>query len=134
MIKHFNSFEEMCAAYPLDADHNQSYLVCRVYEYVLAKQDLDIAKLKHPDGWLDTIDHKWFYYDIQPNTWYDHYIINDEGCFLGIETWDGIQRAEEPEWGVQRAYNLQRTEYGVFKTKAEAIDYKNRKLKERLEF
>lgn len=134
MSKYFNSFEEMRAAYPLDADHNQSYLVCRVYEYVLAKQDLDIAKLKHPDGWLDTIDHKWFYYDIQPNTWYDHYIINDEGCFLGIETWDGIQHADEPEWGIHRACNLQRTEFGVFKTKAEAIDYKNRKLKERLEF
>ena len=134
MCKRFDSFEEIKAAYPLDTEYNQSFLVHKVYEYVLTKQDFEVIKTKHPDGWLDSIDHKWFYYDIQPSTWYDHYIINDEGFFLGIETWDGIQRAEEPKWGVQRACNLQRTEFGVFKTKAEAIDYKNRKLKERLEF
>ena len=134
MSKCFSSFEEMRTAHPLNADHNQSYLVCKVYEYVLAKQDFESAKLKHPDGWLDATDHKWFYYDIQPHVWYDHYIINNEGFFLGIETWDGIQRAEEPEWGIQRACNYQRSEFGVFKTKAEAIDYKNKKLKERLEF
>ena len=134
MCKRFDSFEEIKAAYPLDTEHNQSFLVHKVYEYVLTKQDFEVIKTKHPDGWLDSIDHKWFYYDIQPSTWYDHYIINDEGFFLGVETWDGIQRAEEPKWGVQRACNLQRTEFGVFKTKAEAIDYKNRKLKERLEF
>lgn len=133
-MNEFNSFEEMRAAHPLDSDHNQSYLVYKVYEYVLTKQDLESVKFRHPDGWLDATDHKWFYYDIQPNTWYDHYIINDEGFFLGIETWDGIQRAEEPKWGIQRACNIQRTEFGVFKTKAEAIDYKNKKLKERLEF
>ena len=134
MSKYFNSFEEIKAAHPLDAEHNQSFLVHKVYEYVLAKQDFENVKLRHPDGWLDATDHKWFYYDIQPNIWYDHYIINDKGFFLGIETWDGIQRAEEPKWGIQRACNLQRTEYGIFKTKAEAIDYKNKKLKERLEF
>ena len=51
-----------------------------------------------------------------------------------MDTWDGIVYDDEPEWGIQRACNLQRTEYGIFKTKAEAINYKNRKLKERLEF
>ena len=133
-MKYFNTFEEISAAHPLDPDHNQSFLVRKVYEHVLTKQDIEDARFRHPDGWLDNIDHKWFYYDIQPDTWYDHYIINDEGCFLGVETWDGIQHAEEPEWGVKQTYNYQRTEYGIFKTKAEAIDYKNRKLKERLEF
>lgn len=51
-----------------------------------------------------------------------------------MDSWDGIQYAEEPTWGIQRACTIQRTEFGVFKTKAEAIDYKNKKLKERLEF
>ena len=134
MSKCFNSFEEIKAAYPLDAEHNQSFLVYQVYQYALSWADIDILKKKYPDGWIDKEGHRYYYYDIQPNIWYDHYIINDEGCFLGIETWDGIQRADEPEWGVQRACNFQRTEYGVFKTKAEAINYKNKKLKERLEF
>ena len=134
MSKSFNSFEEICAAHPLDTEHNQSYLVHKVYEYVLAKQDLENAKLKHPDGWLDSIDHKWIYYDIVPSTWYDHYLYDGTKWMLGADTWDGIVHVAEPSWGVQRAGNLNRNEFGVFKTKAEAIDYKNRKLKERLEF
>ena len=62
------------------------------------------------------------------------YMYDGEKWCLGIDSWDGIQYAEEPTWGIQRACNIQRTEFGVFKTKAEAIDYKNKKLKERLEF
>ena len=54
---YFDSFEEMRATHPLDSDHNQSYLVHKVYEYVLAKQDLENARFRHPDGWLDRIDH-----------------------------------------------------------------------------
>ena len=134
MPKYFNSYEEICAAYPLDTEHNQSYLVCKAYEYILTKQDLEIVRFKHPDGWLDATDHKWFYYDIQPDTWYDHYLYDGTKWILGMDSWDGIVYAEEPEWGVQRAGNFNRTEFGTFKTKAEAIDYKNRKLKERLEF
>mgnify|MGYP003413767108 FL=1 len=134
MCKFFNSYEEMRITHPLNSDHNQSYLVHKVYEYVLTKQDLENARLKHPDGWLDKTDHKWFYYDIVPSTWYDHYLWDGEKWCLGMDSWDGIQYAEEPTWGIQRACNIQRTEFGVFKTKAEAIDYKNKKLKERLEF
>ena len=62
------------------------------------------------------------------------YLYDGEKWALGVDTWDGIIYADEPEWGIQRACNIQRTEYGVFKTRAEAIDYKNKKLKERLEF
>ena len=133
-MKQFNSFEEMRAAYPLDSEHNQSYLVRQAYITVFSYQDIDIAKRKHPDGWMDKTDHRWCYYDIEPRTWYDCYVIDGEKSYLGIETWDGIQAAEEPEWGIQRACNFQRTEFGIFKTKAEAINYKNKKLKERLEF
>ena len=131
---YFNHFEEMCSAYPLDSDHNQSYLVHKVYEYVLAKQDLEDVKLRHPDGWLDRTNHKWFYYDIVPSIWYDHYLWDGEKWSLGMDSWDGIQYAEEPTWGIQHTCSIQRTEFGVFKTRAEAIDYKNKKLKERLEF
>ena len=134
MSKYFNSFEEIKIAHPLDAEHNQSFLVHKVYEYVLTKQDFEVVKAKHPDGWLDPIDHKQFYYDIMISTWYDHYLYDGEKWVLGINTWDGVVNADEPNWGIQRACNLQRTEYGVFKTETEAIDYKNKKLKERLEF
>ena len=98
------------------------------------RQILEDARFRHPDGWLDRTDHKWFYYDIVPSTWYDHYLWDGEKWCLGMDSWDGIQYAEEPTWGIQRACNIWRTEFGVFKTKAEAIDYKNKKLKERLEF
>ena len=52
-----------------------------------------------------------------------------------MDSWDGIYEAEEPDWGIERSImSSYLSEYGTFKTKAEAIDYKNRKLKERLEF
>ena len=133
-MKYFDSFEEICTTHPLNNESNQSYLVRETYQSVFSYQDIDIMKREHPDGWMDKTDHRWCYYDIQSHTWYDHYVFDGEKLYLGIETWDGIQVAEEPIWGIQRACNYQRTEFGIFKTKAEAIDYKNKKLKERLKF
>lgn len=134
MSKYFDSFEEICATHPLDTEHNQSFLVHQVYQYAFSWADIDFLKKKYPDGWIDKEGHRYYYYDIEVHTWYDHYLYDGMKWTLGMDTWDGIVYADEPEWGIQRACNLQHTEYGVFKTKAEAIDYKNRKLKERLEF
>ena len=134
MSKYFDSFEEISAAHPLDSDHNQSFLVRQVYQHAFTWADIDLLKKRYPDGWTDREGHRYYYYDIEVHTWYDHYLYDGEKWVLGMDTWDGIVYADEPEWGIQRACNFQRTEYGIFKTKAEAIDYKNRKLKERLEF
>ena len=134
MSKYFDSFEEISAAHPLDSGYNQSFLVRQTYEHALTWRDIDILKKEHPDGWIDREGHRYYYYDIEAHTWYDHYLYDGAKWILGIDTWDGIRYAEEPEWGIQRACNYQRSEFGIFKTKAEAIDYKNRKLKERLEF
>jgi hypothetical protein len=133
MIK-FNSFEEISSAHPINPEHNQSFTVRHAYKHVFTYQDIDIIKQLHPNGWLDREGHRYYYYDILACTWYTHYIYDGENWCLGIDSWDGIQVAEEPTWGVQRECNFQRTEFGVFKTKAEAINYKNRKLEERLEF
>ena len=130
---YFDSFEEMRAAYPLDSDHNQSFFVRLVYQHVFSWKDIDLMKEKYPDGWLDKEDHRYYYYEIQASTWYTHYIYDGEKWKLGMDSWDGIYEAEEPDWGVERSTMLS-SEYGTFKTKAEAIDYKNKKLKERLEF
>lgn len=134
MSKHFDSFEEINAIYPIDAEHNQSFLVHQVYQYVFSWGDIDLLKKKHPDGWIDKEEHRYYYYDIEVHTWYNHYLYDGMKWILGMDTWDGIVYADEPEWGIQHACNLQHTEYGIFKTKAEAVEYKNRKLKERLEF
>ena len=130
---YFDSFEEMRAAYPLDSDHNQSFFVRLVYQQVFSWKDIDLMKEKYPDGWLDKEDHRYYYYEIQASTWYTHYIYDGEKWKLGMDSWDGIYEAEEPDWGVERS-TMFSSEYGTFKTKAEAIDYKNKKLKERLEF
>ena len=134
MSKYFSSFEAIRAAYPLDTEHNQSFLVRQVYHHVFTHADIDLLKKEHPDGWIDKEGHRYYYYDIEAHTWYDHYLYDGEKWILGMDSWDGIQYADEPIWGVQRIQTVKRTEYGIFKTKAEAIDYKNRKLKERLEF
>lgn len=130
---YFDNFEEMRAAYPLDSDHNQSFFVRLVYQHVFSGKDVDFMKEKYPDGWLDKEDHRYYYYEIQASTWYTHYIYDGEKWKLGMDSWDGIYEAEEPGWGVERG-TMFSSEYGTFKTKAEAIDYKNKKLKERLEF
>ena len=130
---YFDSFEEMRAAYPLDSDHNQSFFVRLVYQHVFSWKDIDLMKEKYPDGWLDKEDHRYYYYEIQASTWYTHYIYDGEKWKLGMDSWDGIYEAEEPDGGVERS-TMFSSEYGTFKTKAEAIEYKNKKLKERLEF
>lgn len=133
MSKYFDSFEEISAVYPLDSDHNQSFFVRLAYQHALSWRDVDILKKEYPDGWLDKEGHRYYYYDIQVSTWYSHYIYDGEKWILGMDTWDGIQYVDEPNWGIERVTTTY-TEYGTFKTKAEAIDYKNKKLKERLEF
>lgn len=134
MSKYFNSFEEIKSAHPLDTEHNQSFLVHQVYHHVFSWADIDLLKKEHPGGWIDKEEHRYYYYDIEVHTWYDYYLYDGEKWILGVDSWDGVQYAEEPTWGVQHTRTIKRTEYGIFKTKAEAIDYKNRKLKERLEF
>ena len=134
MSKYFDTFEEISAAHPLDSDHNQSFLVHQTYEHALSWADIDHLKKKYPDGWMDKEGHRYYYYDIEAHTWYDYYLYDGEKWILGVDSWDGIHYAEEPTWGVQYTCTVKRAEYGIFKTKAEAIDYKNRKLKERLEF
>ena len=134
MSKLFDSFEEISATYPIDTEHNQSYCVRLVYQYVFSWSDVDLIKKVHPDGWLDKEGHRYYYYEIQSSTWYTHYIYDGEKWQLGIDSWDGIYVADEPEWGVERINTIHRSEIGIFRTKAEAIDYKNKKLKERLEF
>ena len=134
MSKSFESFEEICAVHPIDANHNQSYLVHLVYQHAFSWLDIDLLKKKYPDGWLDKEGHRYYYYDILISTWYTHYIYDGEKWQLGADSWDGIYVADEPEWGIRRTNTIHRSEIGVFRTKAEAIDYKNKKLKERLEF
>ena len=132
MSKSFDSFEEISAAYPINTEYNQSFLVRPVYQHVFSWKDIDLMKERYPDGWLDKEGHRYYYYDIQVSTWYTHYLYDGERWQLGMDSWDGVYVAEEPGWGIVRT--TMSSEYGVFKTKTEAIDYKNRKIKERLEF
>ena len=133
MSKYFDTFEEISAAYSLNSDHNKSFLVRIVYQHVFSWKDIDLMKERYPGGWLDKEGHRYYYYDIQVSTWYSHYLYDGEKWQLGMDSWDGIYVAEEPGWGIERN-TMFSSEYGVFKTKTEAIDYKNKKLKERLEF
>ena len=134
MYKYFNSFEEISATYPIDTVRNQSFEVHLTYQHVFSWADIDFLKKKYPDGWLDKEGHRYYYYVVVASTWYSHYLYDGEKWQLGMDAWDGIYVAEEPEWGVRCTETIHRSEIGVFRTKNEAIDYKNRKLKERLEF
>lgn len=133
MIK-FNTFEEINAKYPINGQSNLRFLVKKEYCFILSKTDKDLAKQAHPFGWEDKTEHKWHFYDINQETWYDAYIYDGEKWILGIDTWDGICYANEPKWGMHPSNVVQRSEFGIFKTLTEAEEYRSKKLKELLEF
>lgn len=133
-MSEFKSFEEISSAYPLDNKSNYYYVVGVTFCYVITEEDKKYAQASHPYGWEDKQEHKWLFYDIVGRIWYDCYIYDGTKWMLGIDSWDGIVAAEEPKWGIGRANNIRRTEFGVFHTLEEAEEYRKKKWDERLEF
>ena len=133
-MNEFKSFEEISSAHPLDNKSNYYYIVGISCCYVVTEEDKKYARAAYPYGWEDKQEHKWLFYDIIGRIWYDCYIYDGTKWTLGIECWDGIETADEPKWGIGRANNIKRTEFGVFHTLEEAEEYRNKKWDERLEF
>ena len=102
--------------------------------YVLTEEDKKYARANHPYGWEDKQEHKWLFYDMVGRIWYDCYIYDGTKWTLGIDSWDGIVAADEPEWGIGRPNNIRRNEFGVFHTLKEAEEYRKKKWNARLEF
>lgn len=133
-MNEFKSFEEISSAHPLDNKSNYYYVVGVTFCYVMTEEDKKYAQADHPYGWEDKQEHKWLFYDMVGRIWYDCYIYDGTKWTLGIDSWDGIVAADEPEWGIGRANNIRRTEFGVFHTLKEAEEYRKKKWDERLEF
>ena len=133
-MKEFKSFEEISSAHPLDNKSNYYYVVGVSFCYVVTEEDRKWAQANHPYGWEDKQEHKWFFYDMVGRIWYDCYIFDGTKWTLGVDSWDGIVSADEPKWGIERANNIRRTEFGVFHTLEEAEEYRQKKWDERLEF
>lgn len=133
-MNEFKSFEEISSAHPLDNKSNHYYVVGVSFCYVVTEDDKKYAQANYPYGWEDKQEHKWLFYDMVMRTWYDHYVYDGTKWTLGIDSWDGIVAADEPKWGIGRANNIRRTEFGVFHTLKEAEEYRKKKWDERLEF
>ena len=133
-MNEFKSFEEISSVHPLDNKSNHYYVVGVSSCYVITEEDKKWAQATHPYGWEDKQEYKWLFYDMVGRIWYDCYIYDGTKWTLGIDSWDGIVSAEEPNWGVGRANNIRRTEFGVFHTLEEAEEYRKKKWDERLEF
>ena len=133
-MNEFKSFEEISSAHPLDNKSNYYYVVGVSFCYVMTEEDKKCARANHPYGWEDKQEHKWLFYDMVGRIWYDCYIYDGTKWTLGVDSWDGIVAADEPEWGIGRANNIRRTEFGVFRTVAEAEEYRRKKWNARLEF
>lgn len=130
----FKSFEEISSAHPLDNKSNYYYVVGVSFCYVITEEDKKYAQAAYPYGWEDKQKHKWLFYDMVGRIWYDCYIYNGTKWTLGIETLNGIVAVDEPKWGIGRANNIKRTEFGIFHTLEEAEEYRKKKWDERLEF
>lgn len=133
-MNEFKNFEEISSAHPLDNKSNYYYAVGVCSCFVMTEEDKKYARAKHPYGWEDKQAHKWLFYDIVMCSWYDCYIYDGTKWTLGIDSWDGIVAANEPNWGIERANNKKRTEFGIFRTLKEAEEYCKKKWDERLEF
>ena len=133
-MKKFETYEQIAQAYPLNGAANQIWCVFLQHKNILSKDDLKYCYQKHRNGWYDKIEHRWYYYSISNESWYTHYIYDGLVWSLGLDTWDGIVEADEPEVGLFWTMCLPRREYGKFRTLGEAVEYVEKKLKERLEF
>ena len=133
-MKQFNTFEEIDKNFPLNNKTNLRFLVHQCYSFALTQKDLELLKKDYPLGYYNKEEHKWYYWHIDSNVWYDCYIYNGEEWILGIDTWDGIIYAEEPTWGIQYTQTVRKSEFGVFRTIEEAEEYRNRKIKEKFDF
>lgn len=133
-MNEFKSFEEISSAHPLDSKSNYYYEVSFGFCYIITEADKKLAQADYPYGWEDKQEHKWLFYDVIEHTWYDFYIYDGTKWMLGMDSWDGIVAADEPEWGIKRENNIKRTEFGIFHTFKEAEEYCRKKLDERLKF
>lgn len=130
----FSSFEEISRVYPLDRKVNYRHEVVKQCTNAITKEDLDYCKKTFPNGYYSKVGFVWYHWSICTLPWYDSYIYDGEKWYLGIDTWDGIVPAEEPDWGVHYTGSTRRIEYGIFKTLEEAEAYRSKKIKELLDF
>ena len=133
MTKSFNSFEELNTAYPIEEKANTYHIVSLDYTHVITDADILWAKRTFPFGWFDKIESKWYFYIIESRTWYNRYVYDGENWWLGIDTWDGVIEADEPEWGIKKS-KLTRHDQAIFKTLEEAEEYRQKIWNERMEF
>ncbi len=133
-MKQFDSFEQLNMFYPLDGKSNQVWYADQRYVNVLREEDLNYSKKEYPYGYLDKIEHKWRYWHIFSESWYNYYLFDGIHWTLGVNTWDGIVDAEEPEYGIFHTFTPLRQEYATFRSYDEALEYVTKKLKQRLEF
>lgn len=132
-MNEFKSFEEISSAYPLDKISNVYHSVKLDYTNVITDADMVWVKKTFPFGWFDKTENKWYFYVIETRIWYNRYVYDGETWWLGIDTWDGIIEAEEPEWGIKKS-KFVRHEQAIFKTLEEAEEYRRKIWNERMEF
>lgn len=133
-MKNFNAFEDFRKAYPINNENNVYFIVSLHFCYASDEEDIKRIKLDKPNGFFISEEHTWYYWTIAKELWYDAYIYHNNQWKLGVERINTFIPAIEPNWGIHPRQKYRTSEYGIFKTKEEAEDFLNRKLKERLEF
>lgn len=133
-MKNFSTFEDFCKAYPINNKTNAYFIVSLHFCYASDEEDVKRIKLDKSNGFFISEEHTWYYWTIAKKLWYDTYIYHNNQWKLGIEGINTFIPAIEPKWGIHPRQKYRTSEYGIFKTKEEAEDFLNRKLKERLEF
>ena len=134
MKNEFNSYEEISSQFPINGEVNFYYKVDLRRECCLNSNDRKFLEEKHPNGWFDSVENRWYYWNILPSLLYDSYIFNEGKWYLAYDNWDedGFFRINIPKFGAKTDYRGNR--YGVFKTLKEAEDFVKYELEHRLDF
>lgn len=117
----FKTYEDISKKYPLKNEKQIYYIASESKIYIYNKDDLMLAKAKHPIGWYYIASNTWVYYDIQDVIWYDCYLYDGDTWQLGLDSWDGICPVEEEPFDKHNSKN--EAPYRIFRTKQAAEDW-----------
>lgn len=134
MKNKFNSYEEISSQFPINGETNFYYKVDLYREYCLNSNDRKLLEENHPNGWFDSVENRWYYWNISTCLLYDSYVFYKGKWYLAYNDWDedGFFRINIPNFGVKRDYRGNRS--GVFKTLKEAEVFIKYELEHRLDF
>lgn len=133
MTNEFNSYEEISTQFPIDGIKQYCYITFLDSGNCITKEDLSILRQRFPyEYYYDKDDCRYYFFITTKRLIYDSYIFDGNKWYLGEDSWDGINRATFPKYGINKDYKGDNVY--VSQTEEEGLEFIKQQLKERMEF